>query len=96
MKVSKKARHGRRRHPLPHGDHHNVGATQDPLVRARRVGYRRARLAAALADFLLGQGDMLHADGSRSADPDTTRGPEDPTGSRSSPTNSTSVEPDHE
>jgi hypothetical protein len=46
MKVSRKARRGRRRRPRPHGDHHNVGATQDPLVRARRVAYRRRRIAA--------------------------------------------------
>jgi hypothetical protein len=46
MKISRKARHGRKRRPRPHGDHHNVGATQDPLVRARRVAYRRMRLAA--------------------------------------------------
>jgi len=46
MKVSRKARRGRRRRPRPHGDHHNVGATQDPLVRARRVAYRRMRVAA--------------------------------------------------
>ncbi len=45
MKVSRKARRGRRRRPRPHGDHHNVGATQDPLVRARRVAYRRMRIA---------------------------------------------------
>jgi hypothetical protein len=31
MKVSRKARRGRKRRPRPHGDHHNVGATQDPL-----------------------------------------------------------------
>ncbi|MGC1164796.1 MAG: hypothetical protein WA862_01675 [Solirubrobacterales bacterium] len=37
MKVSRKARRGRKRRPKPHGDHHNVGATQDPLVRARRA-----------------------------------------------------------
>ena len=55
MKVSKKARRGRRRHPLPHGNHRKVGATQDPLVRARRVRYRRARIAAALAAFLGGE-----------------------------------------
>jgi hypothetical protein len=54
MKVSKKARRGRRRHPQPHGDHHNVGATQDPLVRARRAAYRRARVAALLASVLAG------------------------------------------
>lgn len=51
MKVSKKARRGRRRHPRPHGDHHNVGATQDPLVRARRVAYRRSRIAAVRASL---------------------------------------------
>lgn len=39
MKVSRKARRGRKRRPRPHGDHHNVGAAQDPLVRARRVAY---------------------------------------------------------
>jgi hypothetical protein len=50
MKVSRKARRGRRRRPRPHGDHHNVGATQDPLVRARRVAYRRMRIAM-LATF---------------------------------------------
>lgn len=46
MKVSRKARRGRRRRPRPHGDHHNVGATQDPLVRTGRVAYRRRRIAA--------------------------------------------------
>lgn len=50
MKISHKARHGRRRRPKPHPDHHNIGATQDPLVRARRVTYRRMRLAL-LASF---------------------------------------------
>ncbi|MBS1862832.1 MAG: hypothetical protein JSS68_14095 [Actinobacteria bacterium] len=53
--VSTKARHGRRHMPRPHRDHDNVGATQDPLVRASRVARRRARLAAALAAFLLDQ-----------------------------------------
>jgi hypothetical protein len=48
MKVSHKARRGRRRRPRPHGDHHNVGATRDPLVRARRVAYRRMRIALGL------------------------------------------------
>jgi hypothetical protein len=46
MKVSHKTRRGRRRRPKPHGDHHNIGATQDPLVRARRVAFRRMRIAA--------------------------------------------------
>jgi hypothetical protein len=50
MKVSHKTRRGRRRQPKPHGDHHNVGATQVPLVRARRIAYRRMRIAA-LASF---------------------------------------------
>jgi hypothetical protein len=50
MKVSRKARRGRRCRWRPHGDHHNVGATQDPLVRARRVAYRRMTIAA-LASF---------------------------------------------
>ena len=47
MKVSRKARRGRRRRPRAHRDHHNAGATQDPLVRARRVAYRRMRMALA-------------------------------------------------
>lgn len=42
---SRKARRGRKRRPQPRRDHHNIGATQDPLVRARRVAYRRSRLA---------------------------------------------------
>jgi hypothetical protein len=46
MKVSRKARRGRRRQPKAHGDHHNVGLTQGPLVGARWVAYRRMRLAA--------------------------------------------------
>jgi hypothetical protein len=46
LKLSRKARHGRRaRRPEPH-DHHNVGATQDPMIRAERVAYRRSRIAA--------------------------------------------------
>jgi hypothetical protein len=51
MKVSKKARRRRKCSPRPHGDHHNVGATQDPLVRARRAAYRRMRIAQLLASF---------------------------------------------
>jgi hypothetical protein len=46
MKVSRKTRRGRKRRPKPHGDHHNVGATQDPVVRARRAAYRRMRISA--------------------------------------------------
>jgi hypothetical protein len=45
VKVSHKTRRGRKRRPRPHGDHHNVGATQDPLVRARRADYRWMRIA---------------------------------------------------
>jgi hypothetical protein len=46
MKNSTKARHGRRRNPEPGRGHRHAGATQDPLVRAENVAYRRARLAA--------------------------------------------------
>lgn len=51
----------RRRRPRPHGDHHNVGATQDPLVRARRVAYRRMRIAvlASLGAPLGGIAQMI-------------------------------------
>lgn len=51
FKVSKKTRRGRKKHPLPHRDHHTIGATHDPIVRARRVAYRRNRLAATVPDF---------------------------------------------
>lgn len=48
MKVSRKARRGRKRKPRPHEDHHNPGATQDPFVRARRAAYRRTRTEETL------------------------------------------------
>jgi hypothetical protein len=46
MKTPTKARRGRRRRPDQGRSHRHVGATQDPLVRAENVAYRRARLAA--------------------------------------------------
>jgi len=55
MRLSTKARRGRRRHPQRPHDHHHIGATQDPVVRARRAAYRRTKLAVALAAFLGGQ-----------------------------------------
>lgn len=45
---SRKARRGRKRRPQPRRGHrYRVGVTHDPLVRARRVAYRRSRLAAS-------------------------------------------------
>lgn len=32
----RKARHGRRRHPAPHRDHHNPRAISDPISKAMK------------------------------------------------------------
>jgi hypothetical protein len=52
---SRKARRGRKRRPQRRRGHrYRVGVTHDPLVRARRVAYRRSRLAALVAVSVAG------------------------------------------
>jgi len=43
MKVSKKARRGRKGRPKPHKQHRKGGATFDPITRAKRVKRRQAK-----------------------------------------------------
>jgi hypothetical protein len=51
MKISHKARRGRRRHPRPHRDHHSKRAIRDPISRAmKRITLQRRREILERAD----------------------------------------------